>query len=98
VPDVEIWLYGPAKPKFFSRLSIERVMALENPTFVPDVEKFKAIYTNSAAEREVLVLQGHPDQWTEERWKGFLAIIDFLKSKHVQFLTPSEYLHRVEGR
>jgi peptidoglycan/xylan/chitin deacetylase (PgdA/CDA1 family) len=93
VPDVKIWLYGPAKPKFFTRLSIERVMALENPTFVPDAEKFKTLYEKAASKREVLVLQGHPDQWTDERWNGFVAIIDFLKSKNVVFMTPSEYLN-----
>jgi peptidoglycan/xylan/chitin deacetylase (PgdA/CDA1 family) len=92
VPDVKIWLYGPAKPKHFSRLSLERVIALENPTFVPDPEKFKALYEKNAARREVLVLQGHPDQWNDERWNGFVAIIDFLKSKNVTFMTPSEYL------
>ena len=51
VPDVKIWLYGPAKPKYFTRLSIERVMALENPTFVPDAEKFKALYEKTAAKK-----------------------------------------------
>lgn len=98
VPDIKIWLYGPAKPKHFTRLSLERVMALENPTFVPDAEKFKAIYEKSAAKREVLVLQGHPDQWTDERWDGFVAIIDFLKSKNVVFMTPSEYLRQLRAQ
>ena len=92
VPDIQIWLYGPKKPKYFTRLSIERVMALENPTFVPDPVKFKATYDKSAANLEVLLLQGHPDQWDDKRWAGFLEIIDFLKSKNVVFMTPTEYL------
>lgn len=92
VPDIKIWLYGPVKPKHFTRLSIERVMALENPTFVPDPAKFKAYYEKHAATREVLVLQGHPNQWDDIRWAGFVEIIEFLKSKHVVFMTPSEYL------
>jgi peptidoglycan/xylan/chitin deacetylase (PgdA/CDA1 family) len=92
VPDIKIWLYGPAKPKFFKRLSIERVMALENPTFVPDAVKFKTFYEKNAATREVLVLQGHPDQWDDTRWAGFVEIIEFLKSRNVVFMTPSEYL------
>lgn len=49
VSSVKIWLYGPKKPKFFTRLSIERIMAIENPTFVPDPAKFKALYEKSAA-------------------------------------------------
>lgn len=92
VPEIKIWLYGPKNPKFFSRLSIDRVLALENPTFVPDPAKFKATYEKNAAKREVLVLQGHPEQWDDKRWAGFLEIIEFLKSKNVVFSTPSEYL------
>lgn len=91
VPSIKIWLYGPKKPKFFTRLSIERIMALENPTFVPDPVKFKTFYEAKAATEPVLVLQGHPDQWDDKRWDGFTQIIDFLKSKNVVFLTPSEY-------
>jgi len=91
-PDIKIWLYGPKKPKYFSRLSIDRIMALENPTFVPDPAKFKETYEKVAAKRDVLVLQGHPDQWDDDRWPGFLEIVEFLKSKNVIFMTPSEYL------
>ncbi len=98
VPDMKIWLYGPAKPKFFKRLSIPRVLALENPTFVPDAAKFKAVYEKQAVGKEVLVLQGHPDQWDDTRWAGFLEIIEFLQSKNVLFATPSEYLAQVERR
>lgn len=98
VPEVTIWLYGPEKPKFYKRLSIPRVMALENPTFVPDAEKFKTFYEAKAAKKEVLVLQGHPDQWDEKRWEGFTKIIDFLKSKNVTFMTPSEYLKKVQAK
>lgn len=92
VPELKIWLYGPAKPKYFTRLSIDRVMALENPTFVPDPEKFKATYEKAGVKRPVLVLQGHPDQWDDKRWAGFQQIIEYLKSQNVVFMTPSEYL------
>lgn len=95
VPSITIWLYGPVKPKYFSRLSLDRVMALENPTFVPDPAKFQATYEKSAAKRPVLVLQGHPDRWDDKRWAGFVEIIDFLKSKKVVFMTPSEYAKTV---
>ena len=98
VHEIKIWLYGPPKPKFFSRLSIERVMALENPTFVPDPAKFKATYEKSAATRDVLVMQGHPDQWDDKRWAGFVEIVEFLKSKNVVFMTPSEYLRKTQSK
>jgi hypothetical protein len=98
VPEIQIWLYAPPGLKFYNRLGLERVMALENPTFVPDPAKFKSTYEKSAARREVLVLQGHPDQWDDARWAGFLEIIDFLKSKNVIFSTPSEYLRKVQEK
>lgn len=98
VPEVKIWLYGPAKPKFFTRLSIPRVMALENPTFVPDADKFIAFYEKNASQKDVLVLQGHPEQWNDERWTGFTKIIDFLKSKNVVFMNPSEYLQKLQPK
>lgn len=98
VPEIKIWLYGPKQPKYFTRLSIERIMALENPTFVPDPVKFKATYEKAAAKQAVLVLQGHPNQWDDKRWAGFVEIIDFLKSKNVVFMTPSEYLQKVSSK
>jgi peptidoglycan/xylan/chitin deacetylase (PgdA/CDA1 family) len=98
VPSIQTWLYGPKQPKHFKRLSIERVLALENPTFVPDPAKFKAFYEKNAATREVLVLQGHPDQWDDTRWAGFVEIIAFLKSKGVIFMTPSEYLKKTAAQ
>jgi len=99
VPDIQIWLYGPKQPKFFRRLSLERIMALENPTFVPDPVKFKQTYEKTGAKEPFLVLQGHPDQWVEDqRWEGFLAILEFLKSRHVTFLTPSEYMRTVKAK
>ncbi|HEY3900866.1 MAG TPA: DUF2334 domain-containing protein [Chthoniobacter sp.] len=97
VPDIKIWLYGPKQPKFFHRLSLPRVMGLENPTFVPDAVKFKDAYEKYGGKQPFLVLQGHPDQWVEDqRWEGFLAIIEYLKSKQVVFMTPSEYLQKVQ--
>lgn len=95
IPAIKVWFYGPKDPKHFSRLSIPRVMALENPTFVPDFDKFKATYEKTGFQQEVLVLQGHPDAWgTPERWDGFVKIVEFLLSKGCVFMTPSEYLTR----
>lgn len=98
VPEIKIWLYGPRQPKHFSRLSLERVMALENPTFVPDPEKFREIYDRVGARQRVLVLQGHPAQWDDKRWEGFLAIIEFLRSRNCIFQTPTEYARSEQGK
>jgi len=96
VPEIKIWLYGPKPPKHFSRLSLERVMALENPTFVPDFAKFKATYEHSGAQQPFLVLQGHPPNWTEQRWQGFYQIVEFLRAQHCVFMTPTEYMNSLK--
>ena len=92
VPEHRIWLYGPEHPKFYHKLSLPRVMGLEDPIFVPDFEKFKATYERVGARQKFLVLQGHPPAWyTPERWSGFTNIVMFLKSKGCTFMTPSGY-------
>lgn len=93
-PEIRIWLYGPKQPKYFKKLSIPRVMGLENPTFVPDFAKFKDVYEKYGKKQSVLVLQGHPDQWADpdnKRWEGFKQIIDFLQGQGCTFMTPTEY-------
>ncbi len=91
IPELKILFAVPsADPKKFV---LERVMTLENPTFVTNAAKFKEIYQRSAATKRYLSLQGHPNQWDDQRWAGFVEIIDFLKSKGCVFMTPSEYVH-----
>ena len=92
VPEIKIWLCGPKESKFYKRLSVPWTIAMEDPIFVPDPEKFKAAYEKSGAAEPVLCLQGHADQWDDERWAGFVKIVEFLKSKGCRFMTPSEYL------
>jgi len=96
---IKIWLCGPKKPKHFSRLSLPRVIRLEDPIFVPDFRKFERAYNKLAAHLDVLVLQGHPDMWkVETKWEAFEKIVEFLKSKGCVFMTPSEYLARVSRK
>jgi peptidoglycan/xylan/chitin deacetylase (PgdA/CDA1 family) len=98
-PQIKVWLYGPKASSHYTRLSLPRVVGLENPTFVPDFAKFKAAYDKSGASEPVLVLQGHPDAWGDQaRWDGFVQIIDYLQGKNVVFMTPSEYLATREAK
>lgn len=95
VPDIAMWFYGdPKSGKFI----FERVLVLENPIFVPDPVKFQQIYESKAASKPVLALQGHPNQWDDKRWEGFVAIIEFLKSKGCVFMTPSEYMAKATAK
>jgi len=87
-PEITMVFYEPRQAKKFV---FERVLTLENPTFVPDFEKFKQLYESRAADKPVLALQGHPNAWDEQRWQGFVRVIEYLKARGCRFVTPSEY-------
>jgi len=93
--DVKVWLCGPKASKYYKKLSLPWVIALENPIFEPNFEKFKAAYEKMPAGQQVLALQGHSDQWNPQRWAEFVKIVEFLKAKGCKFMTPSEYLKSV---
>ena len=88
-PEIKICFYDP---KGAEQFVFEAVLMLENPTFVPDFEKFKTRYERFAKDKKCLALQGHPDMWDEERWQGFVKIVEYLKAKGCVFMTPSQYL------
>lgn len=90
-PDTTIWLYGDLKNPA-GKIVMDRIggVNIENPTFVPSLEKFKAGYAKNPA-RDYFVIQGHPAQWTDERFAAFVELIDFLTAEKAIFTTPSEY-------
>lgn len=90
-PDIKIWLYGDLKNPA-GKIVLDRVgVNIENPTFVPDLQKFIAGYAKYP-EREVFTIQGHPTHWNEDRWAQFVKIIDFLTEQKAIFMTPAEYV------
>ena len=89
MPEITMWFYGPSKNT--SKFVFKRVLTLENPTHVPDFEKFKARYEQVGRTEKCLALQGHPNSWDEKRWNNFVKIIQYLKSQKCVFMTPSEY-------
>ena len=91
-PDTTIWLYGDVKNPA-GKVVLDRIgnVNIENPTFVPSLEKFKAGYAKNPT-RDYFVIQGHPAQWTDERFAQFVALIDFLTTEKAVFTTPSEYV------
>ncbi|HEY3322920.1 MAG TPA: DUF2334 domain-containing protein [Planctomycetota bacterium] len=92
IPELTMWLLGPKSPKTYTKFVFERIVNLENPTFVPDFDKFKAAYEKNGVSRPYLCLQGHPNSWSDERWAGFVKIIGFLKEKGCTFMKAGEYL------
>ena len=91
-PDTKIWLYGDVKNPA-GKVVLDRIgnVNIENPSFVPSLDKFKAGYAKNP-KRDYFVIQGHPAQWTDERFAQFVAIIDFLTTEKAVFTTPSEYV------
>jgi peptidoglycan/xylan/chitin deacetylase (PgdA/CDA1 family) len=94
IPEIKMIFYFPEVP---GKLVFPRILTIENPTFVPDFEKFKAIYESRAKNAPVLAMQGHPNQWDEKRWAGFVKIVEFLKAQGCVFMTPSQYLAQSAG-
>jgi peptidoglycan/xylan/chitin deacetylase (PgdA/CDA1 family) len=90
--DIKIWLYGDLKHPA-GKIVLDRVGAvnIENPTFVPSLEKFIAGYAKYP-NRDVFVIQGHTTHWDDARWAEFVKIIDFLTEQKAIFTTPSEYV------
>ena len=89
IPEITMWFYGPAKNT--SKFVFRRVLTLENPTHVPNFEKFRTRYEQVARDEKCLALQGHPNSWNDERWENFVKIIEFLREQGCVFMTPSEY-------
>jgi len=90
IPEIWVWFYGPdTKGK---QVSLKHTIDFEQPTFVPNFEKFKADFEKRAAEQPYVVLQGHPNQWDDARFAAFVQIVKFLKERGGEFMTVSDYL------
>lgn len=94
IPEIKAWFYGPKNAKFSKKFMFDRPVNLENPTFVPDFDKFAASYEKAGASCRVLALQGHPNAWDDARWAGFVKIVEFLKAKGCVFMKVSEYVEQ----
>lgn len=90
--DIKIFLYGKPGDKSSGKIILDRVFGvnIEDPTFIPNVDKFIAGYVSKAKGRRVYVIQGHPGNWTDERWAGFVHIVDFLQQHHIPVITAAE--------
>jgi peptidoglycan/xylan/chitin deacetylase (PgdA/CDA1 family) len=89
VPGITIWFFGP---KAYTKTTLERTLNLEVPTHVPNFEKVKAGYERSGHAKPYLVLQGHPNSWSDERFAEFVKVVKYLKAKGCAFMTVSEYV------
>jgi len=89
--DMKVWLYGDTAQSAGKRV-LTRVgdVNIEQPTFVPNPEKFVGGYLANYAGRQYFVIQGHPANWTDARWYEFVRLIDWLQSNGFTFTTPAD--------
>jgi hypothetical protein len=90
-PNTQIWLYGDVKSPA-GKLVLDRIntVNIENPTAVPNFDKFVAGY-NKNPQRSYFVIQGHPAGWDDARFEQFRQIVDFLCAEKAIFVTPLQY-------
>lgn len=94
-PDIKVVLYGDLRnaADLPNDLILDRTeMNIEAPLFVPNAQKVKHDYEAMVGTRDCFVIQGHPNQWTDERFAEFQKLVEYLQSQGVVFTTPSEYL------
>ncbi len=72
----------------------KRFMNLEQPTFHPNFAAVKKQFEGGEYKRPYLCLQGHPNQWTDERFENFKQIVKYFKARGCEFMTASEYVKK----
>lgn len=85
IPEIAIWLFGLPHTGL---LVLPRVLDVEDPIRRPSFERFVEAYSS---DHPVLTLQLHPSAWTAGDLQEFRRVVEFLRQRHVAFLTPSEY-------
>lgn len=93
VPGIKaVWFYGPKKGSTSTKILIERRMELEVPLFKPNPEEVKKRFEAVGGKFDYLALQGHADQWDDERFANFQTAVRYLKAQGCRFMTVSEWL------
>lgn len=87
-----VWFYGPPKGTQTDKVVIQRLMNLEVPLFVPNPAKVKEDFEKKRATLPYVAIQGHPNQWDDERFENFKKAVLYLREQGCRFVTISEYL------
>lgn len=94
-PEVKIWLFGEARGKS-DKFLIPRLVELERSPGRPDYANFIKGYTRQRTS-EALLMQGHPDMWTDEAFAEFKKVYELLVKEGWEFVTPYEYYQYKTG-
>lgn len=93
VPGLQVvFFYGPKKGSTSSKILIERRMELEVPLFKPNPEAVQARFEKVGRTFDYIALQGHPNQWDDERFANFQKAVRYLKEQGCRFVTVGEWL------
>lgn len=93
VPGIKVvWFYGPKKGSTSTKIVIERRMELEKPIFRPNPTEVQARFEAVGHNFDYIALQGHADQWDDERFANFQTAVRYLKAQGCRFVTVSEWL------
>ncbi len=87
-----VWFYGPPKGVRTSKVVIQRLLELERPLFVPNPEQLKENFEKKRATLPYVAIQGHPNQWDDQRFENFKKTVVYLHDQGCRFVTVSEYL------
>jgi len=97
IPELKlIFCYPGAKPtkEMKDKILLPMTLRGENDgTGKPNFEKFKAEYEQKKADPNLTLaaLQFHPAGFSEQGFKDFASIVDFLKAEGWTFMLPSAY-------
>jgi peptidoglycan/xylan/chitin deacetylase (PgdA/CDA1 family) len=92
-PDYKVFLYISVRPASENGICyMDNRINMENGTGNPDFDFFVANYNKLKSRyTNYITLQGHPNQWTPERFEQFKKIIGLLISEGCDFVQPFEY-------
>lgn len=91
-----VWFYGPPKGVKTDKIVIQRLMELEKPLFIPNPEQLKENFEKKRATLPYVAIQGHPNQWDDERFEKFKQAVLYLRDQGCRFVTPTEYLESLK--
>ncbi|MCK5136784.1 MAG: glycoside hydrolase family 88 protein [Bacteroidales bacterium] len=88
ISEIEHWLFPPSRVTT-SKNRLERIpeVNIEYPVHNPSAYHFWNNYY-FYSDRDLLIVQGHPNSWDQRRFKEFERIINYMKELEVEVILP----------
>jgi peptidoglycan/xylan/chitin deacetylase (PgdA/CDA1 family) len=87
-----VFFYAPPDGTTTDKVVVPRLMELEKPLFVPNAANVQASFEAKGRKLPLITVQGHPNQWDDERFAEFAKAVRYLKEQGCRFVTVGEYL------